>query len=97
MTILKEQVLSAFNEDQADMKFTIENGEGDRYYKNKVSNESTKGCLDDFMRLHSRLLQENFKQKINAISSMIASNLRRQKWNLLYSPKSPRIKYANMN
>jgi len=61
VTILKEQILAAFKEDQADMKLTIKNEEHEEFYQVKMKNESTEGCLQEFFRVHSRLIQENFK------------------------------------
>ena len=61
---LKDQVLAAFKKDQANMEFLIESENENQYYKCKVWNDSTEGCLQDFFRLHSRLLHDNFKQII---------------------------------
>jgi hypothetical protein len=61
---LKDQVLAAFKKDQSNMKLTIKDEEGIKFYKIKVWNETTEGCFENFLNFHSKRLNLNFNQII---------------------------------
>ena len=58
---LNDQVLAAFQLDQADMKLSIKTEEGATLYKYECNNISTEQCFEKFMALHTKHIDSDFK------------------------------------
>jgi len=57
---LKDQVLAAFQHDQADMKFSIKTEEDATLYKYEGDNMRTNQCFDKFMALYTKHIDKNY-------------------------------------
>ena len=58
---LKDQVLAAFQHEQANIKFNIKTEEGDSLYMYECDNQSTEKCFENFMALHTKHIDSDFK------------------------------------
>ena len=59
---LADQVLNAFQHDQADMKLTIKTEELATIYRYDGDNLTTNQCFDKFMALHTKHIDKDFRQ-----------------------------------
>jgi hypothetical protein len=59
---LTDQVLNAFEHDQAEMKLSIKTDDLATIYKHEGANRTTNQCFDKFMALHTKHIDKDFRQ-----------------------------------